>query len=452
MASTTTAQNRRLCGDILRIIFDYLAPYETLDYPLENILHVCTSWRDAALSHGRLWSRFQFHVEHEDTHAEQLERASRRLEWSATAPLEIEILNWLANDVSVFKFEAGYNENLPVPPECCYDYDPGPGRPCPCYEQAYESACDLLVLLAGHEGEHCKRWKTLMFYPCHDGDFNHHGALITQALSHPTPLLESLTLQHVHINGTTASFLPYTPSLVQLALDSCNVPFLRGTKNLRFAAISWELDRWKPKYERNADLREATELEVLRLGLPSDFKVALPCNLPKLRELWLSGNELPHSVSTMKMDSLRHLYIGVDNLSLIEQLVGCVGEAFWRVNELTLRHLRVYDHPRFKSTMIQLFNQFPSVDVLRGDTKMLSLAIKFMWEQLSAPLGSARIFGAKGIELRMLWDDEVCQELGPMAVSQDLVDTAGYLEVADPCMTWAELYRLLAEHEDPDYY
>ena len=260
--------------------------------------------------------------------------------------------------------------------------------------------------------------------------------------------MESLTLQRIHVTGLHAPFLPYTPSLLQLALDSCNIPSLHGTQNLRFAGISWDLDSWRPEYQNQAHLGKATELEVLRIGLPGDFNLTLPRDLPKLRELWLMGHELPYSMRHMEMEGLRHITIGIDGIPLITNLAEHVGQAFWRVNELTMWHHRLSprDHPDFKNMMSQLFKQLTNLDVIRGDRKMLGLVMKLMWEQLPADydlLGSARIFGEREIELQRMFDDEPRQIISPGAVRQDLVNVAEHLEVVDPRTDWRVLYQQL---------
>ena len=466
MASTTTGHNRRFCWDILRIIFDYYQPYETFDYPLETFLLVCKDWHAAALSHRRLWSQFQLHIEHEDTHSLVIKRTALRLKRSGTAPIDIEILNLLAIEASHVVFEAGYNEELPPDPSLCPFSDDevdivackgnGYARTCFCLTSAYSCACQLLLLLAGSEGEHCKRWRTLTFYPSDGYEIRgvEEEAWIAQALRHPTPILESLTLQHISVTGLDTSFLPHTPSLLQLALDSCDIPSLHGTQNLRFAGISWELDNWRPGFQKQAHLQDARELEVLRISLPGGFNLTLPRALPRLRELWLMGHELPYSIHQMEVEGLRQLTIGIDGVSLITELAESVNQAFWHVNKLTLWNHRLYerDHPAFKSAMSELLKQLDSLDVLRGDTNMLGFIIKLMWEQLPADhnvtyLGSSRIFAEREIELHRMFDDEPRHIISPGAVRQDIVDVAEHLEVVDPRTDWSVLLELFEEHE-----
>jgi hypothetical protein len=311
----------------------------------------------------------------------------------------------------------------------------------------HDCSCQLLVLLAGRKGEHCKRWRTLAFFPNCETPSEDQEAQITQALSYPTPLLESLALKHICITGLDVPSLPYTPSLVRLGLDECDIPALRGTKNLRFAAISRE-DSWEQGVANEACLEKATKLEVLRISLPGNFKLALPRNLPNLTKLGLSGSELPHSVRTLKMEGLNHLTIEVYDVSLIGQLTQCVNEAFWQVNELTLHFLRVHDHPAFTSTMVQLFNLFTGVNILRGDYKMLSFTMKLMWEQLTANYHvTPRIFGERKIKLQGICDDDTCVVLSPGALPQQIVEAAAELRVVNPHRTWTELRRILDKEE-----
>jgi len=143
MNSQLSTGNDRLSFDILGIVFYHYSTQESLSYPLETLLEVCHAWREAALGHRSIWGRIKIILEPEiPFQAHSFYILSRLGKSGPFVPLDIDIAMisncWGSCDRCFLDTE------YPDPHTC-----------------QLAIFANILNLLAGPDGDHCKQWRTL---------------------------------------------------------------------------------------------------------------------------------------------------------------------------------------------------------------------------------------------------------------------------------------------------
>lgn len=219
----------KLPFDVLGIIFAYYTETETLFHSLETLLLVSRSWNLAATHHKALWGNLHIHLGHVPTYRAWKIILPRRLERAGSAPLSINIRYALEG------FDHPFYEE-----DTCAWYPEGykEEHDCRCARNAGKSVQYLLNILKGPDGEYCNRWTELyitvggLYKPDHGlANFRkEHGSLsISEFLSHPTPLIDTIHLQGVKLYKDKFNTLfSYTPCVRHVHFERCTIESFDG--------------------------------------------------------------------------------------------------------------------------------------------------------------------------------------------------------------------------------
>lgn len=152
------------------ILFDVFSLYEeTTNSPLESLLLVSRAWRDAALNHPDIWSKFKLTVKNARSALLWSRQVPRRLEKSrSTSPISF---SWHRNAYDVTCSPARISRCPTVVTGNCH-----------CKETIF--VCEQIVLraIAGPDGSLCARWQEIDVWT-KGGGFSDGFAFF----SHPTP-------------------------------------------------------------------------------------------------------------------------------------------------------------------------------------------------------------------------------------------------------------------------
>lgn len=234
----------RLSLDIFCQIFEYYVEDETIEHPLETILLVSRAWNNAACTHRSLWGRLKINLGHDPDLDMWAVRLPLRLQRSGpTTPLHIHIHNQWATGRG------------PVVQYCCYDRENSS-----CRAKAYQHAILFLSILAGPNGEQCKRWTTLW-----------------------------LELGSINFQSHTE--------------DESQLP---------------QGDGYIPRNTLALSIEDAKNMEELTIWISlREMKVKIPTILPCLTTLHLWGSHLPINLPSVVIPNLRTLILEVFNIETI---------------------------------------------------------------------------------------------------------------------------------------
>jgi hypothetical protein len=318
----------RLSLDIFCQIFEYYAEDETIEHPLETLLLVSRTWNNAACTHRSLWGRLKIFLYHNPDFEAWEARLPLRLQRSGpTAPLHIHIRNLWGTDMPRAYRYCG-----------CYEHKFS------CRRKAYQYGIIFLRILAGPNGEQCKRWTTLRL----ELGLNDHRSVTEDAspfssLFYPTPSLVKLEIYSTRIDGS-CQILPSCPSLTRVSLYDCYTPHLPDIHNCRNVTIEWNIGPLIMRLGDLSSLERARNIEELTIKTPiRQIELKVPGILPRLTTLSLSGCHPPINLPSVVMPNLRKLILQPLIFRSIPLLLACEGIPFSQIKMLELCPYRRFD-------------------------------------------------------------------------------------------------------------
>lgn len=322
-------RNQYLPVDILHVIFSYYE--ETPEYLLETLLLVCRFWNFAALECKDIWSKLWLNIEEGPTASFWSRQLPRRLERSGpNSPIFFTLI--------LDPLYPGCRSRKCLPVENRWYRDPPP--PCNCYNIIKNHIRPILSAVLGTDGSLCARWREIDIR-CLSSDFPQDIPFF----SYPIPQLVSLNLDSIVYRHFGNPFLPSRPSLQNIGVLHCTIPFLPDTSKattIRFAGAYNNGSAW-PSYDIGpAGLEDAEQVRCLELevrGIPSQ-PYRVPINLLFLERLRLAGDILPENMDEVQTPALRELSLRFDTRGeykpLVKNLLSCNGIPFQHVLTLTI--------------------------------------------------------------------------------------------------------------------
>ncbi|KIM26824.1 hypothetical protein M408DRAFT_25092 [Serendipita vermifera MAFF 305830] len=459
MDPTSPVRNDKLPFDVLAEVFSYYVTEETIEHPTETLLFVCKKWYIAALARCSLWSQFRIHLAHRPSLEILSRRVVRRLERSGnTVPIDIELRNLLGSTAPPFVEDIEYRELDMSSTLICprrIDKQTKKSLQCNCQAVAQECFLALLTVFTGYDGVYCARWRHLSLAMDFPPMFRGEDQTIAIALSYPTPNLLSFVLQHP--TSETLLFLPYAPSLTQLALNNCMVPSIPNAENLRFLGISFGKDMASEALEYMVFLESAKALTVLKLDLP-ELMTTFELDFPELQRLELRGRQFPMD-TVVSMPKLTHLTLGINGTSLLLQITTVLRESFSQLKSIELWYdcvedLLLYDMCELTYVLLQ---PCQSLEELVGDVRMLSIILKHMWENapsISHQSNRAQfqflvpLFRDKSVKFKVIHGEE-WYSLPIWQQRRDFALLALSLGVINPQEDWSYIYEALQKPWPP---
>jgi hypothetical protein len=358
--------------DVLGVIFDYYLDEETIDFPLETMLSVCRSWNEAALGHRNLWARLKIYLAHFPTSELWNIRLPRRLERAGNSTLlEIDLRSILDSLNSPQKVRIKFDWCIRL------NSNPYNHLSCSCIHTARSTTKELLIMLAGHHGELCHRWKSL--YLCTSQFIN-----LGKELAYPTPNLEAIGLELPSISRNV-SIPPSIPKLKSFEIfrpHSFALPKIENVRDviIRSLGIDWVSDL--------SNIKTATNIETLtieiwkNISIDSPIPYFLPDLLPHLSSLSFSGNQLPYNLNALQAPNIQKLSLNFDDTMSLKTVVNS-SLPFWDLQELELtwpnNSLRIHEEDR--ATISDLLLSCINLTRIKGDRKALSVIVKLYWEE-----------------------------------------------------------------------
>lgn len=380
-AISAVGSNGRLSFDILGEVFSHYAQHETYSHPLETLLLVCRSWYEAAVGHPRLWGRLRICIGHEPTIRVWSQRLPLRLARAGqSSPLDIDIRNaFSSRDLpdwagSILKG--------------CKNPETGIKCMCSCPELAPRTIRSLLRILAGDQGELCRRWRTLhvnldlsmnrwpvigSISPPQD------DAVTIFSLSHPTPKLVSLQLERFWASPTI-KILPDVNSIQVLSLRRCYGLTIPTMPQLR--RLDVDLGPYMLLLPDLSNLVHSDLIESLSIKMLCTFPDFLPPKLPNLRSLTIAGTALPPCILHLNTPKLVHLSLKLTDPDILETFIQSEIQ-FWSIEdlEITWPHLTHNNYKHLKEIVVDLLLSILNLSRVEGGRNSLSIIVKLLWEE-----------------------------------------------------------------------
>lgn len=269
-APFNTADNSKIPFDILYGIFSFYAEDETPDSPLETLLLVCRFWKEAALEHRVMWSKFNIEIQGSQDARRWRQRIDRRLGHSGPdSPIIIRL------------------------------------RRDPKYSYGSVDIHRILRSLTGPLGFTCARWKEM--------ELDVQGLIIELGhdyFEHPTPILTSLKLNGMTLSyRTTFPFFPWAPMLQTFVVSNCGSMVFPDITNVEFIGLHHFIERKLSGCITDlSTLTKATRLRHLTLDIYAHAILQNLSNIPpSLISLYLGAGELPVGIVEVNLPALRHL-------------------------------------------------------------------------------------------------------------------------------------------------
>lgn len=365
--SDNHSPHQKLSPDILGAIFERCAAIEEFYEPLDTLLLVCRAFRDAALGHRAIWGHINVEIGHRSTFKACLSRVKSRLHRSGPfVPLDIHI------EVVPDK----YTENLP---RSCRDHARSPYC---CHTDASDVACKLLRVLAGRNGELCKRWRSIKIHDLSGLS----GPMIQRrdsfdALSYPTPSLVSIDLEEFHLSGSP---FPSCPSLQQASFCDISGMSQISLNNVRTIKLVW--GQWAESLHDTgmmnlSNLGSAHNLRELHIKSIIGVTIQFPRSIPGLSHLYLEGSRLPDGLSNVRLQGLKFLSLKLGKSAAIEKLKKFRGIPFVGLEsiEIAWHEPPATDGPRLRDKTLELISLMTNLRVLHVDDFALSVILKSIW-------------------------------------------------------------------------
>lgn len=373
--------------------------------------------------------------------------------------MDIELRNVVDSAAPVFMEDiVSYEPITTSRPGCVTKVDEKTGQKtqCSCESDAYDCVVSLLIILAGPNGVHCARWRTLLLAPNSNSpqywDLRTEDARVANILIYPTPKLTSLSMHYFYLESNQSTLIfPYTPSLTHLALNDCILPSLPNGKSLEFLGLSWGSPRVIKYWNEGKIWRRtsAHRLKVLKLNCPSR---SLPCpsSFPELQRLDLRGDYLPvdGNLTYALSPNLTHLSLGIKNRTLLSKVHLYISKPLNRLKTLKLWCDRAsfYDVEELEEISKWLGKLLPlmtSLESLTGDIPILSIVLKIIWETtpltsnggIYQPSRPRELLSSQGIAFQVI-QGESSYKIPSETTKGDIVELARVLGVINPEESW----------------
>jgi hypothetical protein len=361
MTSQLNTGNDRLSFDILGVVFHYYSAQESPYHPLETLLRVCHSWREAALGHRSIWGRINMVL------------------WQDT-PLQFykfHILSRLARSGPFILLDIRIEMMLNHRP--CNRCKLATSYPDPHICQLSNLA-DILNLLAGPDGDRCKQWRT--FYLQLDQEtalFEEEEMSYIKGLTYPMPALEELYLGEFEAYGQV---FPSCPRLEIIRFDNVSLSTPMDIGNARHIAYAPRTNDIALGMPTAINLSAVRRLETFRLSIQSDTgPLSLPESFPFLTSLTVEGF-LPSSFLCPAMASVTYLDIS-DITGTEEDIVTTLSG----INFSQLQVLEIQSYPRSFMTsvwpyeyLLMLLTHLNNDILLKVNRFIFTLLLKYKWD------------------------------------------------------------------------
>lgn len=437
--------------ELLGLIFAYYAHDETLIHPLETLLLVSRWWKFVALGHHNIWGNLRIHFGHRPTQEAWLRLLPWRLGRSGTAPLSIELRYALDG------LDHPYYERTST---CAWarQYFKGLDT-CSCIESAPKFARDLLDILAGPNGEECKRWTKLHItlggeYRCEVG-YGYRTAsswLMPRPFTYPMPSLESLYLSQLQIpHSNSVSPFSFTPSIRTVYIEHCTLGSLDGADFSSAESIIIRSSRILREAPNIFNFRQDSAIKVLDIDIPELRSSMISRALPHLHTLRLGWGDTSQLVDNAEYPSLRNLEFIVSEPSnhlsqLLGPLVSSVHRPLSGITNLTisLDSLSQVLFNRLKDELEPVLNELESIQRIVAPKEILGIILKHihigseqpevnrLWSNLSGRTLEL-VSSTTGARAQLTFDKQMHPE--------SIVAAAATIIVPDPALSWDEYVR-----------
>ncbi|KIM26817.1 hypothetical protein M408DRAFT_178000 [Serendipita vermifera MAFF 305830] len=453
MNPTTTTRNGKLPLDVLTEIFPHYAAEETPQHPTETLLPICKSWHVAALAKHSIWGQFAIQIGHGSDTEMILRRTETRLKRSGdVSPMDIKLRNIVDIDPNAPKIMEVFEDHQPRPTPAAkcptmVDKKSRWKKSCTCERSAYECVENILILLAGLDGRHCARWRSLILSPRTSqqhvrSDIGIVGdGRIAQMLLYPMPRLISLSM-HTFMDKFSSGeqIFPHVPSLTHVVLSDCMISKIPNAKNLVLLGISFKSliisGAW---YKEQVWRTSMPRLKVLKLNCPR-FPLSCPENFPQLRTLELRGERFPmyEAYTYTPLLHLSHLSLGIEGTLLLESLETSIPESLKHVKSLRLwyggRFLFMNSSDDILLQLVRFLRLMSGLELLEGDIIMLSIVIKLIADPPES-VSDLQLFGGQEISFRLSPGGPLWKLPSPSA-QEDVAELASRLGVIGLQKSW----------------
>jgi len=244
---------------------------------------------------------------------------------------------------------------------------------------------DILNLLAGPDGDRCKRWRTLHLqsqwysYLFEEEEEPHY----IQGITYPMPALEEL---HLNNFAAVGQVFPSCPRLETIHFDSVSLNIPMDTSNVRH--VVYASGGPDMGYDALTDLSAAERLKTFRLTIRREGEPPpLPQSLPLLTSLTVEGF-LPSLFHCPTMPSLTHL-----NISLLSRTARDITATLCGINFSQLQVLEIqWSLRRFErlewsyDDLTGLLTHLDNDILLKVTPFIFTLLLKFKWDTIKADL------------------------------------------------------------------
>jgi hypothetical protein len=305
---------------------------------------------------------------------------------------------------------------------------------------------NILNLLAGPDGDHCKQWRTL-YLQAQSFPYLFEGEKeirYIKGLTYPMPALEELYLNDFVPFGQV---FPSCPQLKAIHFDSVYLNTSLDMGNAQHVVyVSGVAIR---RYDAPIDLSAAKRLETFRLSMRSEIdSVCLPRSLPFLTKLTMEGFLPPHFLCPT-MPRLTHL-----NISRTSWLARDITTTLYGINLSQLQVLEIhwsYDSSRKSGwpydDLTELLAHLDNDILLKVSLLVFMVLLKLKLDTTKAQLESNQ--NAVGVDFfrRGNLNVEIEGEEGYICISKDeslkaLVKMAGKRGLPTPYHSWDNMFLL----------
>lgn len=311
-APSGTYNNSKLPFDILSVIFSDYAEDDSPAFPLETLLLVCHFWKNTALEHRSMWSKFKV----------ELDTVANAVQWESTIRRRLERSG--PDSPIYFQMKPKLQFRL-------FNHMPSLRR--------------ILEAIVGRNGCLCARWKEI--------DLNLDVKSFTMEdryFAYPTPNLTSLTIKRLTLNrenGGPSSgegsylFFPSAPMLRNVSISySRDIPFPDISNATRVEVIHCDSLYSFPRCLTDPSvLTKLSQLQTLVLGYSCDVKpYDLPTDMQSLVSLHFGSRNLPTNIVQVHFPLLQHLSLDY-TVGDVRRLLQCPGIPFQSLKGLTFMNM-----------------------------------------------------------------------------------------------------------------
>ncbi|KAG8812150.1 hypothetical protein FRC17_002169 [Serendipita sp. 399] len=295
--------NGRLPFEVLVQVFEYYSEQETPFRPQETLLLVCKAWTVAANGHPSLWTNYRINLSSTKTMMRWLHLTPYRLRRSGPQMLlQIDIRH--TGGPSQQAFQEVVHSRLVEKHQV----------------DIKTTVIRLLGILAGENGAHCARWKSLRILldsPLIVFRGKPDGTHELSSLNYPMPLLTSLHLKLR--SGHAAKSLPLFPELPSINSITLENSFLQNYPDMRSAKEVSMRGGYSVEDGVRYGLINAPNVEYLHF-LYDGYVFCHPQEYPKLRVLSLEGRCMTRNLEQAQMPQLTTIILVFHRAGLVQEV------------------------------------------------------------------------------------------------------------------------------------